>query len=275
MKTALNAWTVERSTGFEEMFAQVAAAGFSGIELNVDLAGAHAITMDTTAQDYAAIRALSRRYNLPVVSISTSMWKTLMGTPEQWEDARKLLRKQLEAAAELDAGGILVVPGGMSDQLTLDGARKNCIAFLQSMKDEIEECGIFVGVENVWNGFFLSPYDMKSFIDEIGSEKIGAYLDLGNMLAFSVPEYWVEVLGNRIGRVHVKDFLRNDDRINRGGMWMDVTHGSANWQVIISELKKTGFDGYLTGEVSKQDEAMSYPEYYQKIAKEIASVIIE
>jgi len=273
MKKSLNAWTVEGSLNFEETFAAVSAAGFDGIELNVDGSGVHSITMSTTKEEFAAIRALSEKYNLPVVSISTSLWGggTKMGIPENWEEGRALLRKQLEAAEELGAGGILIVPGGMGGEITLDIARKNSIAFLKSMKDEIDAQNIFVGVENVWNGFFLSPYDMASFIDEVDSPKIGAYLDAGNMLAFSISEYWVEVLGSRTGCVHVKDYKRSGG-LNSGGTWQDITHGSANWKAIIPELKKAGFDGYLTGEVFKADADMSWTDYYKKVADEIAEI---
>lgn len=271
MKKSLNAWTVEGSLNFEETFAAVSAAGFDGIELNVDGSGAHSITLSTTKEEFAAIRALSEKYSLPVVSISTSLWGAKMGHPDEWDAARELIRKQLEAAAELGAGGILIVPGGMGGDYTIASVRKNSIDFLKSMKDEIEEKGIFVGVENVWNGFFLSPYDMASFVDEVGSPKIGAYLDAGNMLAFSVSEYWVEILGSRIGCVHVKDYKRAGG-LNSGGTWEDITHGSANWKAIIPELKKAGFDGYLTGEVFKADADMSFEDYYKKVAGEIAEI---
>ncbi|MGN1409941.1 MAG: sugar phosphate isomerase/epimerase family protein [Eubacteriales bacterium] len=272
MKKSLNAWTVDGSLDFEGTFAAVSKAGFDGIELNIDSSGAHSITLSTTKDEFAAVRALSEKYSLPVVSISTSLWGEKMGHPDKWDEARALLRKQLEAASELGAGGILTVPGGMGGEYTLDRVRRNSIEFLKSMKSEIEKSGIFVGVENVWNGFFLSPYDMASFVDEIGSPKIGAYLDAGNMLAFSVSEYWVEVLGSRIGFVHVKDYKRAGG-LNSGGTWEDITHGSANWSEIIPALRKAGFDGYLTGEVFKADAGMTFEEYYKKVAGEIEEII--
>ena len=59
MKKSLNAWTVEGSASFEKMFEAVSRAGFEGIELNVDgPGGAHALSMETTEADYAAIPAL-------------------------------------------------------------------------------------------------------------------------------------------------------------------------------------------------------------------------
>lgn len=272
MKKSLNAWTLEGHLSFEESFAAVKNAGFDGIELNLDGSGAHSLTLDTTEETYAEIRALSEKYALPVVSISTSQGGQL-GTdnPEVKAQMKKVLFKQIEAAKALGASGVLTVPGGMSATVTLDAARRNSIAFLKEIKPEIEASGIIVGVENVWNGFFLSPYDMVSFIDEVDSPAVGAYFDAGNMLAFSVPEYWVEVIGSRIKFVHVKDYKRNGG-LNSGGTWRDITHGSANWAAIIPELKKAGFDGYLTGEVFN-DGSVPFPDYYAKVANEIGSII--
>jgi len=273
MKRALNAWTVESSLSMEETFAAVAAAGFEGIELNVDAEGRspHSLAMSTTAADYAAIRELSKKYGLPVCSISTSLWGGKMGIADQHTDGAALLYKQIEAATELGADGILTVPGGMGGAHTLESVRRTSLSFMKAHRDEIERLGIFVGLENVWNGFFLSPYDMVRFIDEVGSPKIGAYLDAGNMLAFSVPEYWIEILGSRIGKVHVKDYKRRGG-LNSGGTWEDITHGSADWKTIIPALRDAGYDGYLVGEVSKADAGMSYADYYKKVAGEIGEI---
>lgn len=38
---------------------------------------------------------------------------------------------------------------------------------------EAEAQGAFIGVENVWNKFLLSPLEMARFVDEIGSPWIG------------------------------------------------------------------------------------------------------
>ena len=273
MKKSLNAWTVEGSLGMEDMFRAVSRAGFDGIELNVDRPGAaHGLSMETTEEDYAAIRSYSETYSLPVVSISTSLSGGMSGHPEQWEDYRRLLRKQIEAAKALGANGILTVPGGMDGATSLKAARETSIAFYKTMKDEIAESGIAVGLENVWNGFFLSPFDMTTMLDEIDSPAIGAYFDAGNMLAFSTSEYWAEILAGRIVCVHVKDYLRNGG-INSGGTFVDITHGSANWEAIVPALKKGGFDGYLTGEVGKSNPAMSWDDYYAKVAGEIGTII--
>jgi len=274
MKKSLNAWSLEGNLSFEESFAAVKNAGFDGIELNLDANGSsqHSLSLDDGEERYAEIRALSEKYQLPVVSISTSMGGQLGAEdPAVVERMDKVLFKQIEAAKALGAKGILTVPGGMNGDITLNRARRNSIEFLKARLEKIEASGIIVGVENVWNGFFLSPYDMASFIDEIGSDYVGAYFDAGNMLAFSVSEYWVEVVGSRIKFVHVKDYKRNGG-LNSGGTWQDITHGSADWSKIIPALKAAGFDGYLTGEVFS-DGTVPFPDYYTKVAGEIASII--
>ena len=273
MKKALNAWSVEESTGIKEMFETVSSAGFDGIELNIDArGGAHSLSLETSPHDYQDIISCVEKYNLPVVSISTSMSGGMSGIPEAWEDYKKLLRKQIEAAKALGAPAILTVPGGNGAGITLKSARENSIRFYRSIREEVEASGIRIGLENVWNGFFLSPYDMVSFLVQIDSDAFGAYFDAGNVLAFSDPEDWAEILADRIVCVHVKDFKRNQG-IHSGGTWENLLQGSAKWENIILQLKRSGFDGYLTGEVSKRDTFIPWDEYYRTVSKAIDTII--
>lgn len=81
MKKSINAWTVEDAAGFPELFRQIKEAGFEGVELNVDAEGhsAHSLTLDTTPAELEEIAALSRQYQLPVVSVSSSLYGGKMG----------------------------------------------------------------------------------------------------------------------------------------------------------------------------------------------------
>jgi hexulose-6-phosphate isomerase len=88
----------------------------------------------------------------------------------------------------------------------------------------IKESGVTVGLENVWNGFFLSPYDMVSFLKELDSDAFALYFDLGNMVAFSNSEYWCDIVAPYITKIHIKDFKRNGG-INRGGSFVQLLEG--------------------------------------------------
>lgn len=275
MKKSINAWSVKSETPFEEMFAQIKAAGFEGIELNLDNPGsAHALTFDTSAAELAAIKALSEKHKLPVVSISSSLYAGNMGSADEKQRAfaAKILLRQLDLAQALDATGILVVPGGISDTVSLKTAWENSLMTLKALKKDIEAKKIFVGVENVWNCFFNSPFDMVRFIDELDCKYIGAYFDVGNVAEFSDPENWIEILGERIGKIHVKDFKRNNGTYS-GGDWVDLLSGSVNWPKVVPALKTAGYDGYLTAEVFKGDADQTYVDFYTMVSEQLTKII--
>lgn len=277
MKKSINAWSVDSVANFEDMFKEIKAAGFDGIELNVDgesNASSHSLTLGTTAKELEDILAISKKYDLPVVSISTSLWGSAnMGSTKQENRdlSKKLLEQQLICAKTLGADGILIVPGGISDETSIAQAYENSLDFLESQKGMIEEYKIYAGVENVWNTFFLSPFDMANFIDKLHCKYISAYYDVGNVVAFSWSEYWIDILDRRISHIHIKDFKRKSG-VNSGGTWPNLLEGDVNFKKIIPALKKAGWDGYLTAEIGKP-ENQTFEEFY-KGTVEITNKII-
>ena len=276
MKKALNAWSVDKSTGFDEMFMQIKEAGFDGIELNMDAPGrsAHSLSVETTEDEAKEIRSISDKHGLPVVSISSSLYgEGGMGSndPEKRKAIEKIMERQLFCAKILGASGILVVPGGISDTVSIKTAYANSLSTMKSCKSFINEYKIFVAVENVWNTFFTSPWDMMVFVDELDCPYIKAYFDVGNVLAFSRPEYWIEIIEKRISHIHIKDFLRSD-YFNQGGKFTDLMTGSANWKAVVATLKNIGFSGYLTAEVEKRADR-TYLQFYKETAEVIGKII--
>ena len=275
MKKSINAWSVNPNSDFKEAFMHVSSSGFQGIELNLDGDGSskHSLTMDSGKIQYKEINSLSEEYGLKIVSISTSLYNGQLGAPdaEARQKGKDILLKQLEIAEQLNADGILVVPGGMTYGSSLYEAYNYSLQTLSELTDEINNSKVSVCLENVWNGFFTSPFDMCRFIDELGTDYIKAYLDVGNMIAFSWAEYWIEILGSRIKKVHVKDFKRTGD-INSGGDFVPLLSGDVNWNNVISMLRQIGFDGYLTAEVSPEAEE-SYTDFYLKVSNQLNSLI--
>jgi len=275
MKKSINAWSIEDALGMEAMFEAVKGAGFDGIELNLDGPGrsAHSLSFETKQEELKGIRALSERYDLPVASISSSQWSSKMcADAANRAEAKALMTKQLECAAALGAKGILVVPGGIGEEVSIQKAYDLCRETLASMRADIEAAKLFVGVENVWNGFFQSPFEMARFIDDLDCAYIGAYYDVGNVVAFSWTEYWIEILARRVGLVHVKDFKRNRG-IHSGGAFVDLTRGDIAWPRAIAALDAIGFVGYLTADVSRGDEALSYPAFYRQVCGQLDTIL--
>ena len=268
MKKSINGWSFPAEYTFEDCLAAAKKAGFDGIEFNLDGENkGHSFTFETTDEEILAVKALCEQYGIVPVSVSSSLHHNAWGksAPEDVEYLMKVLKTQLNAAKVLGADAILVVPGGMNEKLSLKESRANSIKNLKAAEDMIRASGVTVALENVWNGFFLSPYDMVSFLDELDSDIFALYFDLGNMVAFSNSEYWAEIVGSRTAKIHIKDFKRNGG-INRGGVFCDLLKGDLNFKAAMAALKKEGFDGYLTAEVSKA-EGVEWEDFFDSVSE--------
>ena len=245
MKRSVNAWAVGADFGFEDTFSKVKAAGFEAIELNLDADGAHALHMDTTAADLSRIAELSRRYELPVSGISTSIAGSIGSADEaECAAAKEVVKKQLFCAKLLGAEAILTVPG--AGDTAWGQAHENCIEAYRSLAPEIADTGILVGMEHVWNGFFLSPRDLAYAVDAIGDPLVGVYFDIANCADRSKSEDWIEFLGERIKRVHIKNFNRKSVfEFEFPPLYED---GTIAWAPVMAALRAIGYEGPLTAE---------------------------
>ena len=269
MKKSINAWTFPDDYSFADCIKAAKSAGLEAIEFNVDKVGKsqHSFNVDTPDSEVLEVKRLMDEQGILPASVSSSLHGGMWARTEEdtVKEAMKLLEAQLRIAKLLGADTILLVPGGMRDGMTLSESRRNSINNLKAAIPLIEKYGVKVGLENVWNGFFLSPYDMLSFIDELGSDMFGAYYDLGNMVAFSDTVNWTDVVAPKTFKIHIKDYKRNGG-INSGGKFCQLLEGDLDFKTAMAVLKKHGFDGYMTAEVGKSDPQMSYPDYFKSIS---------
>ena len=267
MKKSINAWSFPAEYTFEECLAAAKKAGFDAIEFNLDGDNkGHSFTTATTDEEILAVKALCEKYGVLPISISSSLHHGIWSKTgdDEVAYAMTVLKAQLNVAKLMGADTTLVVPGGMTEGITLKQARANSIKNLKAAEDMIRASGVTVGLENVWNGFFLSPYDMLSFLDDLGSDVFALYFDLGNMVAFSTSEYWCEIVGSRAAKIHIKDFKRNG-RINSGGTFCDLLTGDLDFKAAMKAMKEQGFDGYLTAEVGKV-EGVTWEEFFSSFS---------
>lgn len=106
-------------------------------------------------------------------------------------------------------------------------------------------------VENVWAGFLISALDMERYIDEIDNPWFGAYFDVGNNVRWGVPEHWIEILGDRIGKLDIKEWdeRKHRDEGLRQGFGSPIGEGTIEWQNVRAALKTIGYQGWATAEV--------------------------
>lgn len=242
-------------------FSKVKSAGFDGIELIWEA--------PYSEEDKKNIISAAEKYNLELISLVTPLfWEYPLTDASVADKAEETLRNFVSDAHDLGIKTVLCVPGvinGETDYLTaLDNSRniiKKNLGFL-------EEKDVILCIENVWNKFLPTPLEMRDFIDSFESEYVADYFDAGNVLVNAYPTDWVSVLGERIKRVHIKDFKKGIGNITG---FTDMFQGDMNWPSLISSLRKVGYDGYITIEIPYYRAA---PELFIKHESEKLDVIL-
>ena len=199
---------------------------------------------------YSMIKACADKYDLPITSVSTNLhWKFPLtdDDPATRERGCEIVRKMIDAAQAFGCDTVLLVPGAVTSTVSYATAYNRAQGALLDLRSYAEDKKITIGVENVWNKFLLSPLEMARFLDDIGSDYVKAYFDAGNVLQFSYPQSWVEALGKRIAKVHVKDF---DPAIGNITGFKPLLQGDLDWAALMRALRDIGYDNYLTAELS-------------------------
>lgn len=229
-------------------------AGFDGVELALDEQGP--VNCTSTKEEMLEIKAFAEELGLELYSVASGLYWTYnytSGSEANREKAKAITRKQLEIASWLGCDTILVVPGAVkvafdpeSELVEYDLAYERALAALKELAPYAEELKVSIGVENVWNKFLLSPVEMADFIDKVGSDYVGSYFDVGNVLYSGYPEHWIKVLAGRIKKVHFKDY-----RVAAGGLhgFVDLLAGEVNWPAVMAQFEHIGYNGWVTAEM--------------------------
>ncbi len=247
MKIGINRWTLPPQLSLAECFTLAKRAGFDSIEINIADDGE--LTPATTEAEVKGLVQAASNAGIELSSLSTGLgWKYPLTSPDPAvrEQGAERIKSQLQAAAWMGVDTILVVPGIVTPETAYDEAYDRAQSGLKALAPIAEKLGVSIGVENVWNKFLLSPIEFARFLDEIGSNHVGAYFDAGNILLYGFPEQWIRILGSRIKKIHVKDF--RSDIGNRTG-FCNPLQGDVPWFKVKAALDAIGYDGYITGEV--------------------------
>lgn len=254
MKKGINIWSFPESTPLQACLQTAKKAGFAGIELSLNETGE--LGLATTEAEAGRIRRQVQDEGLEIAGLATGLYWSYSMTSESAERRNKAMdicRKQLELAAALGTDTILVIPGAVgvdfipgSEVVDYDKAYDRALEAISALAGDAQAAGVSIGIENVWNKLFLSPLELRSFIDTIGSPYVGSYLDVGNIVHSGYPEQWVKILGSRIKRVHFKDYRRQ-----AGGLhgFVDLLAGDVNYPAVVRALRETGYNQYVTAEM--------------------------
>ncbi len=254
----------------------ILAAGFKGVELSDRAA---------TVAEARAAYCLARERGITIHSFMGGWFEFNHADATVRRAQISECRRSIELAAEYGAPVVLVVPGKIGgpmpaphefelefDPATLElkraakagdfsayvHAQNAATGFARDALCELApyaaECGVIIGVENVWNNLWVKPDFASSFVRSFHNPWIKTYLDLGNHVRYAPVEEWLSWCSDQIVKLHMKDF-RIDRSLPNGGEFVAVGKGSIDWKRVRRAIDGVGYSGWVSVEENKWTDA--------------------
>lgn len=254
MKKSISTWSFYGDWNLEQKLALAREAGFEGFE--IDLTDDGPVSLSSGVEDLQAVRRAADSAGLALSGLATGLYwgaNACSSDAAVREKAAAILRKQIESASALGIDAVLVIPGAVGvdfipgcEVVPYATAYRKAREFVGAAVSLAEKSGVTLCIENVWNKFLLSPLEMRDFVDSFGSDRVGCYFDVGNVLATGYPEDWIGILGSRIRRVHFKDYRRN---VGSADGFCDLLSGDVNWSGVMTAFREQKYDGWVAAEM--------------------------
>ncbi|TWT39784.1 L-ribulose-5-phosphate 3-epimerase UlaE [Blastopirellula retiformator] len=241
-KKAVKIGMVGVPDSLEEKFRVLKELGYDGVELN-----------SPGGPSADVVKAAIDATGLPVHGVVDSVhWNDTLSDPNPEVRAKGLagLTEALQASKDYGGTSVLLVPGVVKGEVTYDECWERSIAEIRKALPLAEKLNIQILMENVWNNFLTDPNETARFIDELDSELVGAYFDVGNTVRYSPPHEWVPILGKRIKKLDIKDYAAKPGP----GFGAPLMEGDVDWPKVMDELEKVGYVGWGTAEIQGGDK---------------------
>lgn len=243
-------------------------AEFEGVELNLREEGGE-LTLETSAAEVRRLVLLAKNYDIEIATLSTALlnkYALSSGDKRTRQKGEDIGMRLIEFAAEMGTKVIQMVPGVAYAETSYEVSYHLAAESLSRLGDEATSAGITIGIENVCNKFLPSPREFAGFLDDINHPSVKAYFDNGNALATGYPEHFVNLLGNQIVAMHVKDYRQNS------GDFVSILEGDTNWPAMMHALNDIPFKGYLIG-TPHYPYAHCHERHIEKFSQDLTSIL--
>ncbi len=243
LKKAVKYGMIRENISILEKFEMLKELGFDGVEFGAP-----------NSLNTEEVLAARDKTGLPIHGVVDSVhWRQTLSDPDPEVRARGRagLESALRTAKEYGATSVLLVPAVVNKSVSYGDAYRRSQKEIGKVLPLAEELDIPILLENVWNNFLLSPVEMARYVDEFQSRKIGVYFDVGNIVRYGWPEHWILELGDRIGKLDVKEYSRElqNSKGPRAGFGVKIGDGDCDWPAVMDALGQIGYEGWATAEV--------------------------
>ncbi len=243
LRLAIKYGMIGEGQSVREKFQIVRDLGFDGVELD----SPSSLDLDDVlrARDETGIRIHG--------VVDSVHWHQRLSSPDA--QVRKAgvsaLTQAIRDSSAMGGSSVLLVPGRVSGpDETQEAVWERSIEGIRRVLPLAADLGIFILIENVWNGFCYEHDGaqdqtadlLAAYIDAIGSPWVGSYFDIGNHRRYGDPAQWIRTLGRRIVKLDVKDWS-----FSKG--WTKIGEGDVPWEDVRGALREIRFTGWATAEV--------------------------
>jgi sugar phosphate isomerase/epimerase len=241
----------------EELISAAAAAGISGVEWRYAPISQEAasqkpsywgnnlstIIPGTSDEELEKLRENVQSHGLKTISVTPYLTcGDVAGT-----------EKVMQIAKKLDADYIRVGVPRYDGSKNYNELYAEAVNYLHHVQELSRQYGIKSLIEIHHVTIAPSTGLAHRLVSQFDPEHIGVLHDAGNMVHEGFENYrmGLELLGPYLAHVHVKNAgWERTGRIVDGieewtCRWMPLHQGSANWKLILSDLKSVGYEGYL------------------------------
>lgn len=221
------------------------------------------ISESDNADELSAIRAASRRTEMPIIGLTPYMSGINSHDADERRRDIERFRACIRDARTLGAGIVRVYAGAYTpDQVSERPAKwAHLVASLKSLAPFAADHGVTLAVENHFNTMTMTAEETVRLVDEVDDPAVRILYDQTN-LTFTHSEHESDAIplqAGRIAHVHVKDLVfvdrdrpfsassvatvSGEERAVRSRV---VGEGEMDWPSILSALATTGYDGQLS-----------------------------
>jgi hexulose-6-phosphate isomerase len=200
------------------------------------------------------IKKASESARLPIHSVmNMAHWKYPLSSadPAVVAESVKGMETSLRNAHFWGAETVLLVPAVVNPQTSYQDAWTRSQQQIRKLIPMAEELKVVIAIEEVWNKFLLSPLEYAKYIDDFRSPWVRSYFDVGNVVLTGYPQDWIRTAGQRIAKLHIKDFRFRKMQAE----FVPLREGDIDWPEVHKALGEIGYHGTATVELEGGGEA--------------------